>query len=97
MIYSLDDDTRLQYGRLIWRNPVGRRRLLYVWEHADHPHRETFAAQREMVLGLLECADPFEYLKGFPGWSLRTMTREIPAVIWSLWDESANGYSSAPS
>jgi len=89
MTYSLDDDARLEYGRLLWRNPEGRRRLLYVWEHPDHPHRETFARQREMIVRLLECPDPIQYVKAFPQWSLRTMTREIPPIIGSLWMESA--------
>jgi hypothetical protein len=95
MIYSLEDDARLEYSRLLWKNPEGHRRLLYVWEHLDHPHRESFAAQREMVTGLLECADPAEYVKAFPDWSLRTMTREIPAVIGSLWSESAHKTNSS--
>jgi hypothetical protein len=90
MTYFIEDDARLEYGRLIWNNRRGRQRLLYVWEHPDHPHREIFAEQREMVVGLLECANPVEYIKGFPDWSLRTMTRQIPAVIWSLWEESAS-------
>jgi hypothetical protein len=90
MIYDLEDKARLQYGRLLWRSPKFRRRLLFVWEHPEHPHRERFEAQRELIVGLLECPDPEAYVKQFPDWSLRTMTREIPSVIWSLWHESAS-------
>lgn len=86
---SLEDESRLQYSRILWRNPRTRRRLLYVWEHPDHPHRERFEENRALVVGLLEHKDPAAYVAAVGGtWSLRTMTREIPSVIWSLWDES---------
>ena len=86
---SLEDESRLQYSRILWRNPRTRRRLLYVWEHPDHPHRERFEERRVLVTGLLEHADPVRYIETLGGtWSLRTLTREIPCVIWDLWDES---------
>jgi hypothetical protein len=86
---SLEDESRLQYSRILWRNPRTRRRLLYVWEHPDHPHRERFQEYRALVVGLLEVADPVTYVDALGGaWSLRTLTREIPCVIWDLWDES---------
>ncbi len=88
---ELADATHLQYSRILWKNPRTRRRLLYVWEHPDHPHRERFAENRQLVVGLLECADPQAYVDALAPkkWSLRTLTREIPCVIWELWDESA--------
>jgi hypothetical protein len=87
---SLEDESRLQYSRILWRNPRTRRRLLYVWEHADHPHRERFEEYRELVVGLLEDENPQVYVDSLvpKTWSLRTLTREIPCVIWDLWDES---------
>jgi len=86
---SLEDESRLQYSRILWRNPRTRRRLLYVWEHPQHPHRERFEENRALVIGLLEHADPAVYLAGLDGtWSLRTLTRESPCVIWDLWDQS---------
>jgi len=85
----LEDAARLQYSRILWRNPRTRGRLLYVWEHPDHPHRERFQENRSLVVGLLEHADPVTYVAAAGGtWSLRTLTREIPCVIWDLWDES---------
>jgi hypothetical protein len=78
---SLEDAARLQYSRILWKNPRTRRRLLYVWDHPDHPHRERF----------LECENPQAYVDTVAGgakWSLRTLTREIPCVIWEFWDES---------
>jgi hypothetical protein len=90
--YHLEDLARLEYARLLWSHPRTRRRLLHVWEHAEHPHRERFAENRALVVGLLECPDPQRYVDGLPGaaWSLRTLTREIPSVIGDLWDASAN-------
>jgi hypothetical protein len=90
LAYDLEDLARLEYSRLLWRNPRTRRRLLYVWEHAGHPHRERFEENRALVEGLLECDEPQRYIDSLPGnaWSLRTLTREIPSTIWELWDES---------
>jgi hypothetical protein len=87
---NLEDEARLQYSRILWKNPRTRRRLLYVWEHPDHPHRERFEENRELIIGLLEGADPQAYVDSLAlkKWSLRTLTREIPSVIWEFWDES---------
>jgi hypothetical protein len=88
---SLEDEARLQYSRILWNVPRTRKRLLFVWEHPNHPHRERFEENRQLVQGLLECADPQAYIDKVAGatrWSLRTLTREIPAVIWTLWNES---------
>jgi hypothetical protein len=88
--YDLEDRARLHYARVLWRAPRTRRRLLYVWEHEVHPHRERFEENRELVVGLLECEDPQHYVDALQEhtWSLRTLTREIPCMIWDLWDES---------
>jgi hypothetical protein len=88
MIYGLEDESRLDYGRMLWNSARGRRRLLYIWDHPDHPHRDRFNRYREMVVGLLECPDPADYVAQYPEWSLRTMTREIPAIMWSIWREA---------
>src|SRR5450631_3034572 len=87
---SLDDEARLQYSRILWRNPRTRSRLLYVWEHPEHPHRERFEENRALVVGLLEGENPQAYVDSLQPrkWSLRTLTREIPSVIWEFWDES---------
>jgi hypothetical protein len=98
LLYGLEDDARLHYSRILWKNPECRRRLLYVWEHPEHPHRERFEENRELIVGFLECADPQAYVDTVAGndkWSLRTLTREIPCVIWSLWSESGAGRNSS--
>ena len=94
---NFEDEARLQYSRILWKNPRTRRRLLYVWEHPEHPQRERFEENRELIVGFLECENPEAYLDAVAGsakWSLRTLTREIPCVIWSLWDESGVAVSS---
>lgn len=95
LLYDLEDQARLEYSRLLWTNPESRRRLLYVWEHPEHPHRERFQENRDLIIRFLEASDPQGYLGSLPEkkWSLRTLAREIPCVIWSLWDESRNAIS----
>src|ERR1700748_2348685 len=91
LVHGLEDDARLHYSRVLWKNPQYRRRLLFVWEHPEHPHRERFEENRSLIEGLLECSEPQQYVDTVAGpdkWSLRTLTREIPSVIWTLWDES---------
>src|SRR5476649_1803832 len=92
ILLNFEDEARLQYSRVLWKNPRTRRRLLYVWEHPDHPHRERFEENRQLVVGLLEVSDPQLYVDSLEPktWSLRTLTREIPSVIWEFWDESGN-------
>jgi hypothetical protein len=87
---SLEDAARLQYSRILWKGERTRRRLLSVWEHEEHPHRDRFQEHRQLVVGFLECEDPQAYVDALPKktWSLRTLTREIPCVIWDLWDAS---------
>jgi hypothetical protein len=91
-LYDLEDRARLEYSRLLWKNPDSRRRLLFVWEHPEHPHRERFQEKRSLIVGFLESPDPQRYVDSLPGkeWSLRTLAREIPSVIWALWDKSAD-------
>ncbi len=36
------DIARFEYGRLLWKNPEARRRLLAHWESPDHPHVDRF-------------------------------------------------------
>lgn len=93
---ELELATRLQYSRILWRNPRTRRRLLYVWERRDHPHRERFEENRALVEGLLECSEPQTYVDSLEprNGSLRTLTREIPCVIWEFWDESKEAVNS---
>ena len=46
---NYDDIARLEYGRMMWRRPAMRARLLAHWSDARHPHRERFAARRALL------------------------------------------------
>ena len=94
---NLEDEARLQYSRILWKNSRTRRRLLFVWEHPEHPHRERFEENRSHIVGLLESSNPQEYIDAMheKKWSLRTLTREIPSVIWEFWDESKEACAQA--
>jgi hypothetical protein len=64
---ELEDAARLQYSRILWKNPRTWRRLLYVWDHPDHPHRERFEENRELIVGFLECENPQAYVDSVTG------------------------------
>lgn len=49
------DIARFEYGRLLWRNPSARKRLLAHWSNSEHPHEQRFLANPiliEAVFGL---------------------------------------------
>lgn len=81
-----DDWARLQYGRMLWKLPAFRKRLLDHWMDARHPYRDRFASRyRDSVERLLE-SDPaddetLERELRAQGESLRTVMREIPPVF----------------
>lgn len=80
---------KLEYGRLLWRVPACRERLLRHWRDARHPHAERFAEQEAVVREIL--ASP----KGSDaeldaqlrqrGLSLRAVVKEIPSVFGSFY------------
>ena len=85
---SYDDVTRFEYGRLLWRQPVMRQRLLAHWRDERHPHRERFERQREMIETILSANEsPVEIDQRLreQGISLRAAAREIPPVFGSFF------------
>ena len=48
---------KLEYGRLLWRVPVYRERLLNHWKDARHPHAARFAEHESDVCRVLESPD----------------------------------------
>lgn len=89
----LHDLARLEYGRLLWKRPATRARLLRHWTDSRHPYALRFIETwRPVVEEVLE-ADPQEdfalndRLKS-RGLSLRVAVREIPPVIGSFFHES---------
>ena len=64
-----------------------RARLLAHWTDARHPYHERFATQREV----LESAQPPAVLDRelrTRGYSLRTISREIPPVLGAFFAEA---------
>jgi hypothetical protein len=45
---------KLEYGRLLWRVPACRERLLRHWRDARHPHAGRFAEHEAEVSRILE-------------------------------------------
>lgn len=84
---SYQDLARLEYGRLLWRNPAARTRLLSHWTSPSHPHHARFAARRAMVERVLApTTNDFELdaMLRAEGQSLRAVAREIPPVLGSF-------------
>lgn len=81
-----DDWARLQYGRMLWKLPSFRKRLLDHWMDERHPYKNRFINRyRNSVERLLESDSSDDELldKKFReyGESLRTIMREIPPVF----------------
>ncbi len=85
-----EDEARLEYGRLLWKNPRIRERLLRHWTDPRHPYAERFIETwRPLVERILE-TDPAEDANldaelRRQGASLRTVVREIPPVFGSFY------------
>lgn len=85
-----EDHARLEYGRLLWKIPRIRQRLLNHWLDPRHPYHERFSRKwRPFVERVLE-EDPsrdheLDHTLRSEGLSLRVVTREIPPVIGSFY------------
>ena len=81
---NYDDVARFQYGRLLWRQPAMRARLLAHWSDERHPYRDRFLEQKASVVEVLASdespADLDRRLRR-KGTSLRSVVREIPPVF----------------
>lgn len=85
---NYDDVARLQYGRMMWRLPDMRARLLAHWLDERHPHHDRFAERRVLVEDLLTSTESDveldARLRG-QDTSLRAAAREIPPVFGSFF------------
>ena len=85
-----NDWARLQYGRLLWKNPKMRNRLLSHWQDKRHPWHSRFAGERRKQVEKLLLSDSSEdgeideKLRQ-QGSSLRAVMREIPPVFGSFF------------
>jgi len=84
-----EDFSRLDYGRMLWRNPLLRGRLISHWTDPRHPHRERFIRYRPLIESLLSGKlDQLDQIAAQHGHSLRTAIREIPPVFGLFWADS---------
>lgn len=85
---NYDDVARLQYGRMMWRLPDMRARLLRHWLDERHPHHDRFAERRALVEGLLSSTESdleLDTRLRRQDSSLRAAAREIPPVFGSFF------------
>ena len=81
------DIARFEYGRLLWKNPEARRRLLAHWESPDHPYAERFHENKSLIREILEsplCEAELDSELRQRALSLRAAAREIPPVFGSI-------------
>jgi hypothetical protein len=81
---NYDDVARFEYGRMLWRQPDMRERLLRHWLDKRHPYHERFLQHRQEVEDLLSSSEDENQLDEryrSRGTSLRCVVREIPPVF----------------
>ena len=86
----LHDQARLEYGRLLWKRPSARTRLLHHWTDPRHPYAERFAREyralvERVLTGTAEEDDALDAELRKQGQSLRSVVREIPPVFGSFY------------
>jgi hypothetical protein len=84
------DEARLEYGRLLWKRPRTRERLLRHWLDPRHPYAARFSSTyRPHVEKVLTTSsvDDEKLDREFQeaGLSLRVVVREIPPVFGSFY------------
>lgn len=83
-------EARLDYGRLLWRRPGARARLLRHWTDPRHPNADRFSREYR---ALVECVlmagaeedDVLDAELRKQAQSLRSVVREIPPVSGSFY------------
>jgi hypothetical protein len=85
----LQEYAKLEYGRLLWRVPAYRERLLRHWRDPRHPHAERFADHETEVTRILESAKGSDVVLDAElrqrNSSLRAVVKEIPSVFGSFF------------
>ena len=80
---------KLEYGRLLWRVPAHRERLLRHWRDPRHPHAERFAEHEAEVTHILESPKGSDAALDAElqqrNSSLRAVVKEIPSVFGSFF------------
>lgn len=85
-----EEYAKLEYGRLLWRVPAYRARLLRHWHDPRHPHAERFREHEVEVTRLLaspKAADAaLDAELRQRDSSLRAVAKEIPSVFGSFFE-----------
>jgi hypothetical protein len=85
----VEEYAKLEYGRLLWRVPAYRERLLRHWRDARHPHAGRFTEHEAEVTHIL--ASPKDSDAALDAElrqrnsSLRVVVKEIPSVFGSFF------------
>jgi hypothetical protein len=86
---NYDDLARLEYGRILWRNPRDQQQLINHWTDLRHSYRERFLQNRALVERLLNSRPEDDSILENElirqDTSLRAAMREIPPVFGSFW------------
>lgn len=83
-----DDIARLVYGRMMWRLPDMRARMLAHWLDDRHPHAERFQERRALIEDLLTSTESdvdLDLRLRAQGTSLRAAARDIPSIFGSFF------------
>ena len=81
------DIARFEYGRLLWKNPSLRQRMLAHWSDSQHPYHHRFLENQETieeVLGSQSSDEELDRDLRKRHLSLRAVLREIPPVFASI-------------
>ena len=85
----LEEYAKLEYGRLLWRAPEFRERLLRHWTDPRHPHAARFAEHEAEVRHILESPKGSDHELDAElrqrNLSLRVVVKEIPSVFGSFF------------
>jgi len=81
------DESRLEYGRRFWLDPLKRARLLRHWLDDRHPYSARF---RDSWLLTPGDDDRLDRDLQKDGLSLRAVVKEIPPVFGDFFSESAD-------
>ena len=81
----IEEYAKLEYGRLLWRVPAYRERLLRHWHDPRHPHAGRFAEREAEVTRILESPkdsdDVLDAELRQCNSSLRAVVKEHPSCV----------------
>jgi hypothetical protein len=86
----VEEYAKLEYGRLLWRVPACRERLMRHWHDPRHPHAGRFAEHEAEVTRILETSKDSDAALDAElrerNSSLRAVVKEIPSVFGSFFE-----------